>query len=87
MDHQTVVQPSNATLPLSYAASGLTDNGTYSTIWFSLPSGTYAYTVLPNNLDGREQSGNVTVNGGNVVVQVTAFVTAMGCSSTTESGR
>jgi len=86
MNHQTVVQPSNATLPLSYAANRLTDNSTYSTIWVSLPNGTYTYSILPNDPLGSEQSGNVTVEGSNVVVQVYAFVTSMGCSSTTTVG-
>jgi hypothetical protein len=83
MNHQTVAQPPNATLPLSYGASRLTGNSTYSTIWFSLPPGTYTYSILPHNFLGQEQSGNVTINGSNVVVQVFAFVTSMGCSSTT----
>ncbi len=85
VNHQTVVQPSNTTLPLnqSYDASHITNNSTYSAIWLSLPDGTYPYTILPNNFWGDEQSGNVTVDGSNVVVQVDAFITAMGCSSTT----
>ena len=86
MNHQTVVQPSNATLPLSYAASRLTDNSTYSTIWFSLPNGTYTYSILPNDPLGTKQSGNVTVSGSRVVVQVYAFVTSMGCSTTSTVG-
>jgi hypothetical protein len=83
--HQTVTQPSNATLPLSYASSRLTSNSTYSTIWFSLPQGTYTYSILPNNFHGQEVSGNVTVDGSGVVVPVTAFITAMGCSSTSSA--
>jgi hypothetical protein len=86
INHQTVVQPSNATLPLSYGSSRLTDNSTYSTIWYSLPNGTYNYSILPKNIFGQEQTGNVTVDGSNVVVQVTAFITSMGCSSTTTGG-
>jgi hypothetical protein len=86
IDHQTVTQPPNATLPLSYGATRLTGNSTYSTIWFSLPNGTYAYSILPNNTLGLEQSGNVTVDGSDIVVQVYAFVTSMGCSSTTTVG-
>ena len=82
INHLTVVQPSNATLPLTYAASRLTSNSTYSTIWFSLPNGIYTYSILPNNFSGQEQSGNVTIDGSDVVVQVFAFITAMGCSST-----
>lgn len=83
MNNQTVVQPSNATLPLTYAATRLSYNSTYSTIWFSVPNGTYGYSILPNNFYGQEQHGNVTVDGSNVQVQVTAFITAMGCTSTT----
>jgi len=86
INHQTVVQPSNATLPLSYPTSRLTSNSAYSGISFPLPNGTYSYTVFPNNVNGQEQSGNVTVDGNNVVVIVYTFVTAMGCSSTTTVG-
>jgi len=83
VNHQAVVQPSNATLPLSYAASRLTNINSSSTIWFSLPNGIYTYSILPNNFNGQEQSGNVTIDGNDNVVQVTVFITAMGCSSTT----
>jgi len=86
INHQTVAQPPNATLPLSYGATRLTGNSTYSTIWFPLPNGTYSYSILPNNFQGQEQSGNVTIDGSKAVVQVTAFITAMGCSSTTTVG-
>jgi hypothetical protein len=82
MNHQTVVQPSNATLPLSYDASRLTGDSSYSTIWLSLPNGTYTYSILPKNIFGQEQTGNVTVDGSNAVVQVYAFVTPFGCSTT-----
>jgi hypothetical protein len=82
---QTVVQPSNATLPLSYSESHLTSNSSYSTIWFSLPNGTYSYTIIPNDPTGSAQSGNVTVDGTSVVVQVYAFVVSIGCSSSTSS--
>jgi len=86
INHQTVVQPSNATLPLSYSTSRLTSNSAYSVISFPLPNGTYSYTIFPNNFNGQKQSGNVTVDGNNVVVIVYVFVTAMGCSSTTTVG-
>jgi len=82
MNHQTVVQPSNATLPLSYNAGRLTDNSTYSTIWLSLPYGTYTYSIVPNSIFGQEQTGNVTIDGSNDVVQVYTFVTPFGCSTT-----
>ena len=83
IDHQTIAQPPNATLPLSYGETRLTSNSTYSTILFSLSNGTYNYSILPNDPLGTEQYGNVTVDGSNVVVQVYAFITSMGCSSTT----
>ena len=84
LDNSTMlVQPSNATLPLTYNGANLTSNSNYSTIWFSVPDGTYDYSVLPSNFHGQEQSGTVTIAGSNVLVQVSAFITAMGCSSTT----
>jgi hypothetical protein len=86
LNGQTVVQPSNATLPLSYNGALLTGNSNYSTIWFSLPNGTYNYTILPDDPLGSHQSGNVTVDDAGVTVQVYAFITAMGCSSTSSSG-
>jgi hypothetical protein len=86
LDGQTVVQPSNATLPLSFNGAPLTSDGNYSAIWFSLPNGTYSYTILPNDPLGSAQSGNVTVDGSDVTVQVYAFVEAMGCSTTSASG-
>jgi hypothetical protein len=81
-NHMVVVQPSNATLPLSYVGARLTSDSNYSTIWFSVPNGAYDYTILPKNFFGVEQNGTVKVNGGNVQVQISAFVTAMGCSTT-----
>ena len=86
LDGQTVVQPSNATLPLSFNGGPFTGDSNYSTIWFSLPDGTYSYTILPNDPLGSAQSGNVTVDGSDVTVQVYAFVEAMGCSTTSGSG-
>jgi hypothetical protein len=81
-NHTVVVQPSNATLPLSYAGAHLTSDSNYSAIWFSVPNGSYGYTILPKNYQGVEQNGTVTVDGGNVQVQISAFVTAMGCTTT-----
>jgi hypothetical protein len=81
INESTVTQPSNATLPLSYAATSLSGNSSYSTIRFSLPDGTYTYSVIPSGFDGQEQTGNVTVDGSGLVVPVTEFITAMGCSS------
>lgn len=81
-NHATGVQPTNATLPLSYSNARLTSNSNYSTISFSVPNGVYNYTVVPTGFAGK-QSGNVTVSGSNVEVEVWSFITAMGCSSST----
>jgi hypothetical protein len=84
LDNSTVVvQPSNATLPLTYGGTHLTSNSNYSTIVFSVPNGTYNYAVVPNDPFNPEQSGNVTVAGSDVQVEVGEYITAMGCSSTT----
>lgn len=85
LDNNTVVvQPSNATLPVTYGeGSLLTSDSNYSTIVFSVPNGTYTYAILPKDPFNGEQSGNVTVDGTDVQVQVGQFITAMGCSSTT----
>jgi len=81
--HAVEVQPSNATLPLSYGGARLTSDSNYSTIGFSVRNGMYDYTILPKNFSGVEQNGTVTVSGGDVQVQISAFITAMGCSTTT----
>jgi hypothetical protein len=86
-----VVQPSNATVsPYTDGTGpgtgfGRTSDGNLSTIWFSLPNGTYSYKILPRYALGSEQSGNVTIDGSNVVVRVLAFIEAEGCSSTRTS--
>jgi hypothetical protein len=85
LDGQTLTQPSNATLPLSSNPLHFTDDSSYSTIRFSLANGTYSYTIVPVDPLGSAQSGNFTVDGSNIVVQVYAFITAMGCSSSTTS--
>ena len=79
---QTIVLPSNATLPLSYNGSHRSGESNYSAIWFSLPDGTYSYKIIPDDPLGAHQSGNVTVDGSDLVVQVYAFIQAQGCSST-----
>jgi len=81
-NHTVGIQPSNATLPLSYGGAHLTSDSNYSTIWFGVWNGTYDYTILPKNIWGEEQNGTVTVNGGSVVVQISAFITPFGCSTT-----
>ena len=82
LDNQVAVQPSNATLPTSSNGARLTGDSNYSTIWFSLPNGTYSYTILPDDPLGSHQSGNITVDGSNLMIQVYAFITEIGCSST-----
>lgn len=81
----TIVQPSNASLPLASdsqtSVSGSDSN--YSAITFSVPNGTFSYTIIPKDPFNRIQSGNVTVDGSDVQVGVWEFVTAMGCSTTT----
>ena len=87
-----VVQPSNSTVsPYTNGMGpgtgfGRTSDGNLSTIWFSVPNGTYSYKILPRYALGSEQSGNVTIDGSNVVVQVYAFVEAEGCSTISASG-
>jgi hypothetical protein len=76
----TVVRPPNATLPLSengFVASPA--YGNYSAIWFSVHNGTYSYVVLPSAI--LAQSGNVTVMGKDVVVQV--HPAPVSCTTTT----
>jgi hypothetical protein len=80
LNGETLTQPSNATLPLSYSNAHLTSNSSYSTISFSVPNGVYSYAVVPTGFAGK-QSGNVTVSGSNVEVEVWSFITAMGCST------
>jgi len=63
LNKQTIVRPSGAKLPLSesgFQAQGNFEN--YSVISFSVPNGTYSYTVYPQNFLG--QTGNLTVNTG-----------------------
>ena len=62
--------PANATLPLSdshYEAAQ--QFKAYAVIVFSVPNGTYTYSVQPQFL---AQKGTVTVNGADLVVQVRA---------------
>lgn len=81
----TVVKPSNTSLPLAYDSqtSVSHSDSNYSTITFSVPNGTYSYTIIPKDPFNRIQSGNVTVDGGDVQVGVWEFVTAMGCTTST----
>jgi len=69
LNSQTIVRPSNATLPLSENSfSASPSYVSYSAIWFSVHNGTYSYVVLPTAF--LMQSGNVTVMGKDVVVEV-----------------
>lgn len=61
----TIVEPSAETV--SGAVSGTYDTK-YSTIVFSVPDGTYSFTVIPNGFS--VQSGTITVNGQDVDVQL-----------------
>ena len=79
LNDQTVVEPSNATLGVSEGTIAHNDVN-YSAIWFSLPNGTYSYTILPSTY--FEQSGNVTVADSGTVILVYPFLLAEGCSST-----
>lgn len=85
LNGETLTQPSNATLPVSYTGAHLTSDSNYSAISFFLPNGTYSYTIVPTDPFSREQTGNVTVDGSRIDVQVWSFITAMGCSSTTSA--
>ncbi len=69
LNNQTVVRPSNATLPLSENSFGAGASGeNYSVIAFSVPDGTYSYIVYPQSFLG--QTGNVTVDGSDVLITV-----------------
>jgi hypothetical protein len=65
----TIVQPSNATLPLSIEGQNRPIFAMISKITFTVPDGSYPYYVSLG-LDGT-YSGTVAVNGGDVVIQVT----------------
>ncbi len=65
---ETVVEPSNASLPISethYTSS--IEFKAFSNIVFSVTNGIYGYVVKPGYL---AQSGSVTVQGSDVTVQV-----------------
>ena len=74
------VQPNNATLPLSEfsfeAAHGFYND---SIISFLVPNGTYSYQVLPKAFLGM--SGNLTVKGSDLIVDVRAA--PVSCTTTT----
>ena len=69
LNNQTIVRPSGATLPLS--EGGFQAGGTFqndSVISFSVPNGTYSYSIDPKAFLG--QAGNLTVDGDDIIVQV-----------------
>ncbi len=69
LNNVTIVRPSNATLPLSESSFGAGPSGeNYSTISFSVPNGTYNYTVYPRSFLG--ETGIVTVDGSDVLITV-----------------
>ena len=70
----TISQPANASL--SYESK---DN-TLSSIVFTLPSGTYQYTINPSNVLAPT-SGAVIVNGNDTVVQIHQELSSCGSSS------
>ncbi|HXW95515.1 MAG TPA: hypothetical protein VEJ19_07405 [Nitrososphaerales archaeon] len=67
--HSTVVEPSNATLPLSNTQmAGLPSYKNFSVIWFHVTNGVYTYVVAPTDFF---HNGTVTVNSANTIVTVT----------------
>lgn len=78
LGNMTIVEPPNARLP--DPSSELLQGGVkilnLTRITFSLPDGTYRYTVLPSgdfgvNLPGGNLTSAVTVQGADIVVTVT----------------
>jgi hypothetical protein len=84
----TQVQPSNQTLPLpTNYFSTIVSNQNLTRITFSVPSGTYSYTVTggtPNGPGGElyPGSGTIHVNGSDVLVNVGVYL-SITCTSTT----
>jgi len=67
----TIIRPPNGTFPTvesGFKVSNSYEN--YSVIWFSVPNGTYTYSVFPQM--ELAQSGIVSVVGSDTVVQVHA---------------
>ena len=64
----TIAQPSNATLPLSGAYSESSAYYLISKIVFTVPNGSYNYTVIPSEL--MPASGTVNVNGSDSIVEL-----------------
>jgi hypothetical protein len=69
-NNRTEAEPSNATLPISDRSfMGSPQFVNRSTIIFSVSVGTYSYSISPEAMLGPS-SGNVTVRGADVVVEV-----------------
>ena len=69
LNNKTIVEPPSAGFPLpAYPELGPAFRN-YSMITFSVPDGTYHYTVYPQT-EFYLQSGTVVVNGSDVVVPV-----------------
>jgi hypothetical protein len=73
LGNDTVVMPSNATVP-GHGSASLQDDPAAATIMFTVPPGSYSYTILPTA--GFEYPGNTTgtvvVSSGNLIVQIQA---------------
>jgi hypothetical protein len=79
----TEAEPSNATLPISDTSfTSSSQFANQSTIIFSVPNGTYSYKVSPEAMLGPS-SGNVTVKGADVIVEVNGPFLA--CMTSTNS--
>jgi hypothetical protein len=79
---ETIVEPSNASLPLSEtqwtASSGFKS---FSNIVFSVPNGVYDYVVKPGFF---AQAGTITVQGSDVMIQVNE--PPISCQTQSKSG-
>jgi len=69
LNNKTIVEPPSAGFPLPEQPEFSPAFKIYSTITFSVPDGTYNYTVYPQPVFFL-QNGKVVVNGSDVVVQV-----------------
>jgi len=76
-----LVEPPNSNLSECCTASP--SSRAYSTIVFSLPDGSYGFTISPNLLS--PQRGTVSVSGHDVTVQVSEEIASCG-SATTSTG-
>ncbi len=79
--NQTIAEPSTATLPVQGTAGASNPN---DTITFSVPNGTYSYTLGPG-VYFEPSSGVVHVNGSDVKVVVAGPITSCTEAITTSS--